>query len=176
MNTFKPRNTLITGLALLLSTLGAQANAADGWYAGASISQAAVDERGIDDDDTGGKIYGGYRFNDYFAVEGNYYDFGDNADGRNELGIDGVGLAAIGSIPLSDQFSIFGKVGIHSWDADISGPIAGRFSDDSDEDVFYGIGLEYEFNQHWNIRGELERYEVDDFDLDVASVGITYLF
>ena len=176
MNTYKTRNTLIASLAVLLSTTALQSHADDSWYVGTAISQTAVDESGIDDDDTGGKIYGGYRFNEYFSIEGSYYDFGDNGEDNNELGIDGVGLAAVGSIPLSDKVLIFGKIGIHAWDADISGPIEGQFNDDSDEDVFYGVGLAYELNAHWNIRGELERYEVDDFDLDVASVGLTYNF
>ena len=47
---------------------------------------------------------------------------------------------------------------------------------DVDGNLFYGVGLEYAFNQHWNICGEYELYEVDDFDIDVVSVGVSYHF
>ena len=123
-----------------------------------------------------GAKYGGYRLNNNFDIEGSYYDFGEMSNGGNSLDIDGLSLGVVGSVPLSDTFSVFAKVGAHFWDADISGPIVGQFSDDSDTDLFYGVGVDYALNDQWSIRGEIERYEVDKFDLDVASVGITFNF
>ena len=170
------KNTLVSLIALTFATLTLPSHADGNWYAGGALSQTFIDEPGIDDDDTGGKIFGGYRFNDYFAIEGSFYDFGEMNEGGNQLELDGVGLAAVGSIPVSERFSLFGKLGVHAWDAEISGAIASRFSDDSDTDAFYGIGVEYALTDRWDIRGELERYEVDDVDLDVASIGISFNF
>ena len=65
---------------------------------------------------------------------------------------------------------------IHAWNADVGGAISDRFSDDSDTDVFYGVGAEYLLTGSWSIRGELERYEVDDFDVDLVSVGVAFHF
>jgi OOP family OmpA-OmpF porin len=176
MNRLKYKNALSALIALAAATTVTQSFAAGDWYIGGTISQAYVDERGLDYDDTGGKIYGGYRLNNNFAIEGSYYDFGEMSNGGNSLDIDGLSLGVVGSVPLSDTFSVFAKVGAHFWDADISGPIVGQFSDDSDTDLFYGVGVDYALNDQWSIRGEIERYEVDKFDLDVASVGITLNF
>jgi len=176
MKILQYKNTL-TALSILATMLAAAQPAAAGeWYLGGSVSQAYVDEKGLDDNDTGGKIFGGYRINKNFAIEGSYYDFGNLEEGANKLSIDGFGLGVVGSMPLSDSFSVFAKVGIHAWDADISGPIVSQFSDDSDSDVFFGGGLDYAINRRWTVRGEFERYVVDEFDYDVGSVGIIYNF
>lgn len=168
---------LIVALGLSLVGLPILSQAAgENWYIGGSVSQAYVDETGIDDDDTGFNIFGGYRFNEYFAIEAAYYDFGDMSDNGNKFSIDGGSLGVIGSIPVAKRFSLFGKVGIHAWDADVSGAIAGEFSDTTDTDVFYGVGAEYQLSGPWSIRGDFTRYEVDDFDVDVASLGLSYHF
>jgi len=176
MKKFIPQHKLSTLMALTLAVFANQAMAEGNWYAGGALSQAYVDENGLDDNDSGGKLFGGYHLNENFAVEASYYDFGDQVDGSSTLSIDGFSLGLVGSVPLSDRFSVFGKVGIHAWDADISGPIRARFSDDSDSDLFYGAGLDYAMNSNWTIRGEYERYEVDDFNMDVGSVGLIYNF
>ena len=165
---------LLSGLSLF--ALPALSQTQDNWYIGGSINQAFVDEAGIDDDDTGFKVFGGYRFSDYFAIEASYYDLGDVSEGDNSFSVDGGSLRVMGSIPVSRDFSLFGKVGMHAWNADVGGAIAGRFSDDSDTDVFYGVGAEYRLTGPWSVRGELERYEVDDFDVDQVSVGVAFHF
>ena len=170
------KNIRIGLIALTSSIFVLPTHAAGNWYLGGAVTQTFVDENGIDDDDTGGKVFGGYRFNDYFAVEASYYDFGKLDEGVNQLDIDGGSLSIIGSIPVAERFSIFGKVGIHDWDVEVSGPVTSRFSDDSDTDAFYGIGVEYALSDLWDIRGEFERYEVDDFDLDVVSIGVSFNF
>src|SRR5665647_3765154 len=61
-----------------------------GWYAGANVgrSSAKIDDARIssgftsatitdDDRSSGYKIFGGYQFNQYFAVEGGYFDLGN---------------------------------------------------------------------------------------------------
>ena len=47
---------LLSGLSL--SALPALSQAQDNWYVGGSINQAFVDEAGINDDDTGFKVFG----------------------------------------------------------------------------------------------------------------------
>ena len=73
---------LLSGLSL--SALPALSQAQDNWYVGGSINQAFVDEAGINDDDTGFKVFGGYRFSDYFAIDlvttrANSMEFADRA-------------------------------------------------------------------------------------------------
>ena len=49
--------------------------ASAGWYVGGAAGNADDDE--LDDDDSAVKLFGGYQFNEYFAVEGALVDWGD---------------------------------------------------------------------------------------------------
>lgn len=169
----------ISKIALIaLATISAtnQAIADDQFYVGVSASQAFVDERGLDDDDTGGKIFGGYKLNEYFSIEAAYYDFGEIEDNGSNFEVDGPSLAVIGSLPLTKNFSILAKAGVHDWAVESSSLISAQLSEDSDSDAFYGVGVDYSLTDKWTIRGEVERYEIEDIDLDVASVGVSFNF
>jgi OOP family OmpA-OmpF porin len=176
MKTSVVKNALVGLVALASSGLAAQSHAEGNWYVGGSVSQAFVDERGLDEDDTGAKIFGGYKFNDYVAIEGGYYDFGEIGNSSSELEIDGISLAVVGSVPVSSKISLLGKVGVHDWDADVTGSASSAVNTDSDTDAFYGIGAEYALTDSLKIRAELERYEVEDLDVDLVSVGISFSF
>jgi len=88
-----------------------------------------------DTEDTGWKIYLGYQFNDYFAVEVEYADLGSYhgsyeatftdpyygeygfENGTFHGSADGYGVSAVGLLPLNDRFELFGKVGVFKWKA-----------------------------------------------------------
>jgi hypothetical protein len=74
---------------------------------------------------------------------------------------------------VSDSFSVFGKVGTHEFDVNNNGAIASQLNSNGDTDVFYGLGVDYLIDESWSVRGELERYEVQDMDYDVASVAVS---
>ena len=167
---------LAMGVSVVFVAAVSASKARADWYAGAAVSQAYVNESGLDENDTGGKIFGGYRFNDYIAAEAEYYDFGDQTDNTNSFSVNGAGLALVGSVPVTDSLSVFAKGGLHSWNLDVSGPIAAQFTDTSSTDPYYGVGIDYSINDRWGIRGEYTRYEVDNFDVDVASVGVVLSF
>ncbi|MDR0480377.1 MAG: outer membrane beta-barrel protein, partial [Gallionellaceae bacterium] len=73
----------------------------------------------VDDSDTAYKLQLGYQFNKYFALEGGYFDLGKAGvngqftGGRYDFTFkaSGVNVSALGILPLSDDFSIFGKLG-----------------------------------------------------------------
>ena len=81
----------------------------------------------IDDSDTGFGLVGGYQLNDYFAFEFAYVDLGSvsydlsarvsdgtneaDADVQLESSADGPVLSALGSLPIGERFSVFGRVG-----------------------------------------------------------------
>lgn len=175
------KNTLLKTIlasAITLSAVTATTPvfADNGFYTGIGVTQAFVDERGLDEDDTGGKIYGGYKFNDYFSIEGSYYDFGNIEDAGRQLEADGVSLAIIGSLPLTQYVSIFAKAGTHDWDAEARGVFPGQSLRDSDTDAFYGAGVQYNFTDSITVRAEVERYEVEELDFDAATIGIQFNF
>lgn len=168
----------ILGITLASSIFFSTANAVefDDFYTGISVVQTYVDERGFDEDTTGGKIFGGYKINQFFSIEASYYDFDEIESQQSALEIDGVSLSVIASLPATDHLSIFAKAGAHDWDTQARGNITSLLSRDSDTDAFYGIGVKYELTDSLSLQAEAERYEVEEIDLDVASIGFAFNF
>ena len=169
---------------LTLSTLAAPV-LADNFYIGGSVGQSDADDicdgSSCDETDTAYKIFGGYQFNKHFAVEGFYTDLGEFSE--SDAGIDIVaeadtfGVAFVGILPLSEQFDLFAKVGVHRWDIEVVGKGGSTVvtGDDSGTDVMYGVGASYSLTDSVAIRAEWENYSGDD-DLTALSAGVTYSF
>ncbi|APE30559.1 hypothetical protein BOX17_06065 [Halomonas aestuarii] len=180
----------------------------EGPYLGGAIGHASLDsdtlneleELGLDtdDSDTAYKLFAGYRFTPNFAMEASYLDFGDfsadatftngtdTATADLEGGLDGVGLALVGKLPIQGGLSVHGKLGMIAWDGDVSGTarlngevIYDGAAGEDGTDPFYGIGAEYEIQQVM-IRGEYERYDIsdsgEDFEIDLFSASLGYRF
>ena len=188
-------STLAVTLAIALSgffVTGAAHADDPGFYVGGSVGQASLNESvnstiSIDDEDTSFRLSAGYSFSDYFAVEGGYIDFGEVSDsftvagvtGRVEAEADGFDLALVGSLPVSEKFSLTGRAGYLFWDADVKATATGvpTISDSEDgNDLFFGIGAEYRFTDQWSLTGGWDRYELDDVDFDNLHVGVRYRF
>jgi OOP family OmpA-OmpF porin len=185
-----------------------------GWYIGANIgkSNADIDNGRIsrnllgaglsttsirsDDDDTGYKVFGGYQFNRYLALEGGYFDlgeFGFNAN-TNPLGtlnssikVRGINFDVVGFIPFTEKLSLFGRAGVNYAETKDSfrgtGAVLGLNSRASDRELNpkLGVGLQYDYNDSWAWRVEAERYRINDGignkgDVDLVSVGVVYRF
>ena len=172
-------STLVMGAVLGAAAFGA--NAQDkGFYAGAGVGQSIVDEGAYDDDDTAFSAFGGYQFNRWFGLEGGYVDFGEiesNArSNATSLEGDSVYLTAVGTIPVTDKFSIYGKAGVHRWNLDNQIPALTGTADDSDTDPTYGVGVQFRFNDRFSLRTGYDRFEVGDLDVDLVQLQGVYHF
>jgi OOP family OmpA-OmpF porin len=184
--------TALAALALMAGT-AAQADTQPGFYAGAAfgtteISDDEFDGSGIDDSDTGFKIFGGYSFNQNFAVELSYFDLGEVSGSESfppfgnvsfSVGVSGLNASAVGRLPLTDTFAIFGKLGFASYDLDASVNVPGFGSgsgSSSESDMTYGVGASLGFAQQWEVRFEYEAVNVDGGDANMISVGGSYRF
>jgi hypothetical protein len=86
-----------------------------------------------DDKDTSWKVFGGYQFKRNFALEAGYIDFGKMTPSGTVLGIpvslraeaDAFELLAVGTLSLTDRFSLYRKAGLFRWDVDARGTAAG---------------------------------------------------
>ena len=174
------RKYILAGLASAAALISLPAAAADnGIYLGASIGQSGleIDELGYDASATGYKIIAGWRFLDWLAVEGNYVDFGSGADRisgtKIETDADGLSLSAVGFLPVG-PVDLFARVGAIDWSADLSSPGFPNASDDG-TDWTYGVGAQFRV---WSlsIRAEYEMFDIDDADVDMISVGVTWTF
>jgi len=203
------------GLAALAAIASPFAIADDtGWYGGvnAGRSSAKIDNANItsnllggglatssisnDDNDTGYKLFGGYKFNRNFAVEGGYFDlgrFGFTATTvpagtlNGNIKLKGVNLDAVGILPITENFSAFGRVGVNYAEArdsfSGSGAVNVLNSNPSkrEANLKFGGGLQYDFTQWLGMRVEAERYRINDAvgskgDIDLVSVGLVYRF
>jgi OOP family OmpA-OmpF porin len=176
----------------LMAATAAQADVQPGFYMGAGFGTTKIDDDGFDgvdfdDGDTGFKVFGGYNFNQNFAVEASYFDLGeasgsfdDFGDTVNfDVGVSGLNVSAVGVLPLSNMFSLFGKLGYASYDVDAHVSIVGfgSASDSASEsDLTYGVGAALGFAERFEARVEFEAINVDGGDANMISVSGLYRF
>lgn len=186
-----------------------------GWYMGANVgsSMANIDDDAIrsqlmatgvtsvaiDDDDrnTGYKLFGGYRHNKNFALEGGYFNlgqFGYTATTvpagtlAGEASVSGLNLDLVGIQPFSKKVSVFVRLGLSYVKTEDtfsnSGVVPIPADSDPDESALnykFGVGLQYDFTEALGVRAEVERYRINDAvgndgDVDLISVGLVYRF
>lgn len=188
----------ILGLAFAISFTGPAFAQDKGFFIGASIGQTDVDEEivnqqvidaggNVDGEDTAWKIYGGYMFNRHFGVEVSYIDAGEVSYSGTFAGLPVTGgkvelsawnVSALGVLPISEQFSIFGKVGLFKWEAQYSDTTGGiPFSaDDDGTDASFGVGLAWNFTRNLALRAEYEFFKTDEADVNLLSLGVVWKF
>lgn len=133
---------------------------------GGSIAGQSADSRGA-----GYKLYGGYGFNEYLALEAGGVHLGKfGTDGR----VNGAFVDAVGTFPLSPSWAALGRVGVARTKTK-----AGGLSDTTTSPKL-GLGVQYKLSERTNIRGEWERYRVPDFsgrtNADMYSIGVNVGF
>ncbi len=211
----KLKKTSTVASALFFAVAGA-ANAADdgGWYGGLNVGQsrAEIDDARItsnllagglrtssfsdDDRDFGYKVFGGYKFNRFFAVEGGYFDLGKFSFTANtvplgtlsgNIKLRGVNLDLVGILPITERFSAFGRAGVNYAEARDSFSSTGAVRvlnanpKERDTNYKFGGGLQFDFTRRLGMRLEAERYRINDAvgnkgDVDLISLGLIYRF
>ncbi|MGV1045721.1 outer membrane beta-barrel protein [Limnohabitans sp.] len=212
---FHPRPTLLALAMLASPLLHAQEDATNtGMYVGISAgeSKAHIDNARItqsllgaglvtdslteDRKDTGYKAFVGFPINPYWAVETGYFDLGRFGFTANttpagsltgSARIKGLNLDLVGTLPITDKWSLLGRVGAaYALTKDtFSGTGAVSVSDPSpskrETNYKYGFGTQYAFTPALTLRLEAERYRINDAvgnrgDVDLVSLGLVYRF
>jgi len=149
-----------------------------------------------DNRDVGYKVFAGLKINRNFALEAGYFNLGEfgftattspagTLTGKVEL--QGMNLDAVGILSIAEKFSAFGRVGVQYAQAMSSfagtGQVRVLDSNPSKSQALYkvGMGVQYDFTESVGLRGEWERYRINDTvgnrgDIDVISVGLVFLF
>ena len=150
-----------------------------GFYLGGSLGGATteVQEGSVkfDESDTAWKLFGGYHFLQFFAVEAAYRDLGSPSG--NVVGSDvkvsptAFDVAGLAGVPLGPVY-LFGKLGLVRWDSDIS--IDGFKVSDDGTDIEAGIGLSVDVIKI-QLRGEIEYIDAADGVL-MYTVGAAWRF
>lgn len=177
--------SLAAALALLFTSNATLADS--GFYLGASVGSAELDDSfgglEIDDTNTAYRLVGGWRFNNYFAVEAGWQDFGDfeqtlTLDGQQldiSLGADGYTLGVTGSYPLGSRFELYGRAGAFFWDGEAEINAVGQ-SDPGDTNPYLGAGLGFALTEAFLVTGDFTRFDLEDTESDVWSIGFQFRF
>lgn len=142
---------------------------ADSWgtYGGVSVGDAS-------DFDTSFKLFLGQQFHPNLAWEAQVVNFGER-DNRPYFGSKtsawSAGGSLVGLLPLSTDFSLFGKVGLHYVKTRTTFPTYS--SSNSDVSLGVGIGGRYRLTQQLSLRMEFE--DIGDGG-DLFSVGLQLRF
>jgi OOP family OmpA-OmpF porin len=153
-----------------------------------------------DDKDQLYKFSLGYRFTPMVAVEGFYADLGKyntrstvTAPSAGSVNADykakGYGVDLVLSAPFSQEFSVYGRLGVMQAKTEASFNSAGSIGllssagSRNKTAQHYGVGLQYDFNPAVALRGEVETFRKlgDDstggeLKVDAFSVGAIFRF
>ena len=165
----------------------------EGLYVGGGIGDfsAAVDEIdelddiddvGIDfsDGDNATKIFAGWAFNRFFAVQGDFVDFGESsgfvsptASGTSD--VQGLAPSIVGTLPIG-PIELFGRVGMMFYDVDLNLG-GGRVVDESGEDLVWSAGIGIDVLDRLNLRLEYEEIDIAELDeADAVWLNVAWKF
>jgi len=214
---------VVCSVALLMASAGAFAG---DFYVGLHYGQSANgdfcneeffgDAESCEDKGDGNKLSLGFQFNNYIAVEvahvnsgeltasGGYNDswMGDtySSSYKDNAEVKGWNLAAMASLPMGDSVSLFAKVGMFSWESELSGSWSyafntqssglqqdsGTFSHDDDgQSSSYGLGMSIKPSDsislllEWQTYADIEISGGDDSletDVEMTTLGLQFQF
>ncbi len=137
---------------------------------------------------------GGYQFDKNWGVEA-FYTEGGKFSGQNVAGSVAVsgnadiwGVDAVGTLPLSDAFSLYGKLGVGVVNGSVSTVPASTLAGANRTAVTYGLGGLYNVNASFGIRLGWDRYGAetsgaigiagskDHYNINVYSLGAVFKF
>lgn len=159
--------------------------------AGATSTSITQDQR-----DATYKLFGGYQFTPYLGLEAGYFNLGEfgfkstttpagTLDGRIKL--DGLNLDLVGTLPVNDQLSLLGRVGMvrararDTFVGKNAVSVSNPNPETTQQNFKAGIGFAYKFSPSMTLRGELERYRINDAvgnkgDINTATLSLVFPF
>jgi OmpA-OmpF porin, OOP family len=136
-----------------------------------------VDEANLDfdSDESARKIFAGWRFNRFMAMQIDRIDFERSVDARDALNVfstqaEGFAPSVVGTLPLG-PVELFARGGILWYDLSIDRNDT-SLADLSDRDPIFGAGIGFTIAERLNLRAEYEVVEIDGLD-DPNAVWLT---
>ena len=169
----------------------------DRFYANSGITPNTTS---IDRIDTSYSLFVGYRFNQYFSVEGGYQDLGDRSASFSGTAntmqsyydlaervypetADGMSFSVLGTLPLEDGFTITGKLGYYDWEMDtistkLDGVAIKNMGTGKRSDSGFWLGGEVGYHINYNTQAYLsyQHIPLQDDDVSVVALGVRYFF
>lgn len=148
----------------------------------------------------GYRLFGGYQFHKYIAIEAAYvglgkFGFRTDVMPTGVLGgamkISGFEVAAVGTLPMNERFGLFGRVGAFSNETKTSYNGTGSVEvitgaetqKKRSTQLSYGAGAMVAINKNFSLRGDWSRYVKlgnaltgGQTDANLYSLGLVYRF
>lgn len=184
--------------AVALTTLSGAAMA-EGFYAALDAGQARYNIScagtvACSNTATAVRVTGGYQYTPNVAVEVSYGDYGaatgsvvDPVLGlaNAKIATSGLQLAAVGSLPLSNNFALTGKLGVASTSVKTSVTAAAGVGGvtSTSTTLTAGIGVRYDLSKNVSLRAQYESLgnvkegaSGQKFGLSLISAGVSFAF
>ncbi|MBQ5949193.1 outer membrane beta-barrel protein [Massilia sp. ST3] len=155
--------------ALIVASSSAFAVEPGALYAGVDAGKTKLE--GWSDRETSFGAFVGYKFHPNFAAEFNYRRLGDADIGMFNVKVDQAALSVIGTMPLGNNFDLYGRLGYNRVEVDASS--GGFTGTDSTSRAVYGVGLGYAFTPAISGRIEVQK---PTSDLTNVSAGVVFKF
>jgi OOP family OmpA-OmpF porin len=152
---------------------------ASDFYAGGDISRNKFTEDGVKLNHTAFAVYGGYTLNPTVAFEAGYrslmsetYKVGANSA---ELDAYALQLSAVFSLPVADQFSVYGRLGLNNLRATAKASVNGvkNSAKDNETKALFGVGARYALSQQVGLRVEFQK---PASNVQVLAAGVDFRF
>jgi OmpA-OmpF porin, OOP family len=173
-------------LALLAGAPALAQDATSPLYLGVTYGQAhwrpgCPDSAACDDTGQALRILGGYEINRNFAIEVGFHNLGNISGAGANIKANAWEALLVGRWPLSNAFSVYGKLGAYRGNAKGSGTLLG--AQEENYSATWGVGLAFDVNRNIALRAEWQSYPNigsgtigPRSDINVTSVGALWRF
>ena len=168
-------------IALLSTCTYAGADVTETGYIGVGFGSVDYDAESISnfDDPTGFEIMLGKEISRNLSFELSYIDFGEADDGAaplQRLEGDAITVGALLRGKVGKTADVFLKLGMHSWDIELTEDGAGVIGKDDGTDIFYGLGVSVKTTDNLSIGARYNVYDFDGDDVTMLSINAQLSF
>jgi len=169
------KKSLVAAGIVVMYMMFASTVSAQGGYVGIAVGSTNYEYS--DQVSHGGEIFAGIDLSPELALEISGWDMGDlDSDSVYDLNVSGVALAAKGSVPLSEQVSVYGKLGWFLWEVNEVYDEVEYGKLESGTDLLVGGGVSFATNEFLNVNIEYKEVDLDGMLAGNWSVGLVYSF
>ncbi len=168
----------------LLAAFAAPASAG-GLFLFGDVGGSSRSKYGVTNDYDTYAVGGGFRLDNNIALEFAYRDLGSLVEGDRyahyQEDVSALQVSAIFSLPLSQEFSLFGRLGIAElsvdWeDSDFVYP-GYESGYESQNKMVYGFGANFDLSRDFSLRAEYNEYDYfRDLKIKTFTVGAVFSF
>ena len=94
---------------------------------------------------------------------------------ESSLSADGFTLGVAGNLPVGERFSLMGRFGMFFWDGNAEINNVSQATPE-DNNPYFGVGVGYAISETFLITADLTRFELEDANSNVYSLGFQYRF